>query len=191
MHMHVACLRLPLISPVHFLPCSISANDRRLVLHFFRHVVELLQLSKTEVFHTFNFDRVIGTACVYMHRFCCATKKLRHALEILAVSCFCLAVKVEEVPQLSNSMILRVIPPSVQRFFPSAASNPEIATGDIEKMEAVLMQQLDFELIVHHPFRIVADVASATGSSHVLSEAMCILNDSYVPRFTRAPHHAC
>ena len=180
---HVACLPLPLFSPVHILPCSISANDRRLVLRFFRHVVELLQLSKTEVFHTFDFDHVIGTACVYVHRFCCATKKLRYALEILAVSCFCLSVKVEEVPQLSNSMILRVIPPSVQRFFPSAASNPEIATGDIEKMEAVLMQQLDFELIVHHPFRIVADVASATGSSHVLSEAMCILNDSYAPRF--------
>ena len=92
-------------------------------------------------------------------------------------------------------MILRVIPPSVERFFPSAASTPEMASGDIEKMEAALMQQLDFELIVHHPFRIIADVASATGSSHVLSEAMSILNDSSAPctRFSRPfySRHMC
>lgn len=167
----------------HCLPCvtlnfSISAHDRRQVLLFMRHVVETLQVSKSEVFHTFCFDRVIGTACVYVHRFCCATKKLRHALALLAVSCFCLAVKVEEVPHLSNSMILRVVTPSLGTHFPSAASNPEIVTGDIEKMEAVLMQQLDFELIVHHPFRIVADLASATGCSHVLHEARSILSDS-------------
>jgi hypothetical protein len=160
------------------LPFSISADDRRLVLHFLRDVVESLQLSKSELFHTFCFDRVIGTACVYVHRFCCATKKLRQSLEILAVSSFCLAVKVEEVPQLSNSMIVRVIPPIVAKHFPKSASNPEISPGDIEIMEAVLMQQLDFELIVHHPFRVIGDVAKATRSCHALDVAKSILNDS-------------
>ena len=75
-------------------------------------------------------------------------------------------------------MILRVIHPSIHKCFPNAASIPEIVTGDIEKMEAVLMQQLDFELIVHHPFRIIADLASATGSGHLLREASSILSDS-------------
>ncbi len=143
-----------------------------------RHVVESLQVSKSEVFHTFCFDRVIGTACVYVHRFCCATKKLRHTLALLAVSCFCLAVKVDEVPHLNNSTILMVVSPFLDTYFPGAPPTPVIATGDIEKMEAVLMQQLDFELIVHHPFRIVADLASATGCSHVLQEASSILSDS-------------
>ena len=82
------------------------------------------------------------------------------------------------MPQLSNSLILSVIPPTVLQYFPTAASNPEIATGDIEKMEALLMQQLDFELIVHHPSRIIADLASATGCVHLLHEANVILSDS-------------
>ena len=140
--------------------------------------METLQLSKSEAFHTFCFDRVIGTACVYVHRFCCATKKLRQPLEILAVSAFCLAIKVEEVPQLSNSLIVRVVPPSVAKFFPKSVSNHEISPGDIEIMEAVLMQQLDFELIVHHPYRIIEDVASATSSCPALDVAKSILNDS-------------
>jgi hypothetical protein len=159
-------------------PGSISAEDRHLVLIFLRDVVKALQRCTSEGFQTFCFDRVIGTACIYVHRFCCATRKLRYSLATLTVSCFCLAVKVEEVPQLSNSMILSVIPPTVLQYFPTAASNPEIATGDIEKMEALLMQQLDFELIVHHPSRIIADLASATGCVHLLHEANVILSDS-------------
>jgi hypothetical protein len=157
---------------------SLSADDRRLVLLFCRDVVESLQRSKSEVFHTFCFDLVIGTACVYAHRFSCATKKLRQPLVVLIVSCFCLAVKVEEVPQLSNSMIARVVPPSVEKYFPSAASSFEVATGDIEKMEGMLMQQLDFELIVHHPYRIMSDLAAATGCNHHLQAANSILRDS-------------
>ena len=82
------------------------------------------------------------------------------------------------MPQLTNSVILRVVSPSIGKYFPDAASNPEIATGDIEKMEALLMQQLDFELIVHHPNRIIADLAAATGCTHLLGEANQILSDS-------------
>ncbi len=40
------------------------------------------------------------------------------------------------------------------------------------------MQQLDFELIVHHPYRIIEDVASATSSCPALDVAKSILNDS-------------
>lgn len=75
-------------------------------------------------------------------------------------------------------MIIRVIPPIVERYFPTLASHPEIAPGDVETVEAVLMQQLDFELIVHHPYRIIDDVAVATGCCHVLDDAKSILNDS-------------
>lgn len=157
---------------------SISADERGQVLKFMSDVAHSLQLSKSEAFHTFCFDRVIGTACVYVNRFCCATKKLRSTLALLSLSCFCLAVKVDEVPHLSNSMIVAVAQPSIQKCFPNAASIPEIATGDVEKMEAELMQQLDFELIVHHPFRIMSDLASATGSSHMLNNANAILRDS-------------
>ncbi len=75
------------------------------------------------------------------------------------------------------TMIIRVIPPSVEKYFPMLASHPEIVTGDFETMEAVLMQQLDFELIVHHPYRIINYVAVAAGCCHVLDDAKSILND--------------
>ena len=75
-------------------------------------------------------------------------------------------------------MIIRIIPPNVEKYFPTLASQPEIAPGDVETMEAVLMQQLDFELIVHHPYRIIDDVAVAVGCHHVLDDAKSILNDS-------------
>jgi hypothetical protein len=176
----------------HAYSFSISADERGQVLKFMSDVAHSLQLSKSEAFHTFCFDRVIGTACVYVNRFCCATKKLRSTLALLSLSCFCLAVKVDEVPHLSNSMIVAVAQPSIQKCFPNVAvaqpsiqkcfpnaeSFSEIATGDVEKMEAELMQQLDFELIVHHPFRIMSDLASATGSSHMLNNANAILRDS-------------
>ena len=171
------CTRVFCVS-THAYFFSISADERGQVLKFMSDVAHSLQLSKSEAFHTFCFDRVIGTACVYVNRFCCATKKLRSTLALLSLSCFCLAVKVDEVPHLSNSMIVAVAQPSIQKCFPNAASIPEIATGDVEKMEAELMQQLDFELIVHHPFRIMSDLASATGSSHMLNNANAILRDS-------------
>lgn len=110
-------------------------------------------------------QRVSATASVFLKRFYvknsyCATDPC-----LVIATCVYVASKVEESP-----VPLRMLQSEATRALLSFETGHEVrykhslATGDIAKMEFYLLEELEFDLVVHHPYRTLVHIAEHLGA---------------------------
>ncbi|KAM9331310.1 cyclin-H [Gastrophryne carolinensis] len=87
---------------------------------------------------------VLGTACMYFKRFFLNNSVMEHHPRIISLACAFLACKVDEFNVSSVQFVGNL---------PESPANQEKILEQILEYELLLIQQLNFHLIVHNPYR--------------------------------------
>lgn len=117
-------------------------------------------------------QQALATAQVYIKRFyLCAEIRKTNPYLIMATAVY-LACKMEECPQH-----IRLMLGEAARRWPELGVTE---TSKIGECEFALISTLNSRLILHHPYRALADVQGPFGlSNEEISLAQAIINDSY------------
>ncbi|CEH14915.1 CDK8 kinase-activating protein cyclin C [Ceraceosorus bombacis] len=117
-------------------------------------------------------QRVTATACIFFRRFYakignsyCSTDPA-----MVATACFYIAAKIEETP-----VHVRVVASEAAKLW-SELGHPSFPSdvSSLGQMEFYLLEDLDFHLIVHHPYRVLL-----TFSNNVGKIALSKLDDDF------------
>lgn len=111
-----------------------------------------------------NRQRVLSTAAVYLKRFYLENNYLETDLNLIIITCLYLSSKVEELP-----ISIRVLSAESNKYF-----KMEYSQQSIGKMEFNLINDLDCQLIVHHPL-----IKQFNIEDSIKSLSHYILNDIY------------
>ena len=118
-------------------------------------------------------QQALATAQVYMRRFYTKVEMRRTNPYLVMSTAFYLACKMEECPQH-----IRLVVGEARQFW------PEVLTSDTSKLgecEFALISELNAQLVVHHPYRALAELQSAMGLNHdELVVAWSLVNDHYL-----------
>ena len=91
---------------------------------------------------------------------------------LVCASCIYLAAKVEECPLHIRSITTEL----------RALCNWTLESSAIAEFEFRLLQELDFSLLVYHPYSFLPDYLKSMGQESLLSLAWQVLNDLYKTR---------
>eukprot|EP00300_Choanocystis_sp_HF-7_P040085 c6500_g1_i2.p1 GENE.c6500_g1_i2~~c6500_g1_i2.p1 ORF type:complete len:309 (+),score=69.31 c6500_g1_i2:18-944(+) len=118
-------------------------------------------------------QRVVATACMYLHRhFLCSKFPQNPNPCLLLSTCVYVASKVEECA-LQASAVQR----EGRRLF---GAQFNFTDRDILDLELQLLVVLNFDLIVHHPYRCLSEYCEDAGTSpEHIQTAWAIVNDSF------------
>jgi len=112
-------------------------------------------------------QRVIATAIVYFKRFYHKNSFMDFHPHLVALTCLFLASKVEECP-LPPKLIMQ----QLDSRFP-------YGIPDLLECEYYVMEELDCNLVVFHPYRAVIQYAADADLGKHLQTVWHLLNDSY------------
>ncbi|KDN52657.1 hypothetical protein K437DRAFT_272354 [Tilletiaria anomala UBC 951] len=119
-------------------------------------------------------QRVSATATVFFKRFYAKNSYCATDLTIVIAACVYVAAKVEESPVHVRSVFAeasRVFADMSSRSFPTAAHA-------VAEMEFYLLEELEFDLILHHPYRTLAQIASTIGNINVKDSKISAVNST-------------
>ena len=141
--------------------------DRRLLNIYFSQ-----QLGKLGKRMTVR-QQALATAQVYMKRFFVKVDIRSTNPYLLLSTAFYLACKMEECPQH-----IRLMVGEARQYWPDSISSD---TSKLGECEFHLISELSSQLIVHHPYRSLADLAPTFGlTTEETALAWSIVNDHYL-----------
>ncbi|CAG8433168.1 9569_t:CDS:2 [Diversispora eburnea] len=117
---------------------------------------------------------IIATAITYFKRF--YTKNSYRGTEpyLVAATCMYLACKIEESPHHIKTVI------SEMKKLTEGKGGFPYENQKVAEMEFYLMEELDFKMIVFHPYRALATLAQDLGTKNEdVQNAWWVLNDTY------------
>ncbi|GBC06631.1 hypothetical protein RclHR1_06990011 [Rhizophagus clarus] len=118
---------------------------------------------------------IIATAITYFKRFYTKNSFRNTEPNLVAATCMYLACKIEESPQHIKSIIGDMKSIMQERGEPFAYDNQKVA-----EMEFYLLEELDFNMIVYHPYRSLMTLAQDLGTKNEdVQWAWYVINDSY------------
>eukprot|EP00033_Pygsuia_biforma_P005285 GCRY01005819.1.p1 GENE.GCRY01005819.1~~GCRY01005819.1.p1 ORF type:complete len:258 (-),score=30.74 GCRY01005819.1:252-1025(-) len=117
-------------------------------------------------------NRVFGTAVVYFKRFYLNNSWVAYDPALISAVVVYIASKVEEC---HNSLSANKLVKKIKRNDPSWPYSVE----DVLAMEYPLLEELDFSLIVFHPYRSLVTYLSDAKQDKLLQTAWYLVNDSY------------
>jgi cyclin C len=130
-------------------------------------------------------QRVSSTAIVYFRRFFLKNSFVDFSGPKIAATCLYVAAKTEESPvqagQVQNQFnrTLASKPFAGDPFLPSAEVG-RLGSNELLDLELVVLQQLDFYLVVFHPHRDVVRYVGDIGLEQAfLEDAWLMVNDTY------------
>jgi len=116
-------------------------------------------------------QRVIATGLVFFRRFYVKNNFAHYDPMLFVPACLYVATKVEECPAQ-----VKVIITQMKTLEPSFSYTPQ----DILESEFYVLEELEFQLVVYHPYRPMTQFIADIGVENVLLQtAWSILNDSY------------
>uniref|UniRef100_A0A7S1XES2 Cyclin-like domain-containing protein n=2 Tax=Compsopogon caeruleus TaxID=31354 RepID=A0A7S1XES2_9RHOD len=119
-------------------------------------------------------QRVVATACVYFKRFYLRNAYRDHDPRLIAPAALYLAAKTEEHTVQAKAVISQV-----NAMYKADHSYP-YGVRDLYEYEFRIIAELDFDLLVFHPYRPLTQLCSEIdGMKECLQTAWAILNDSY------------
>lgn len=155
---------------------TVTADEVRMLhLYFCRLIHRLAKQLKLR-------QRAVSTAIVYYRRFYLRNSLLDTDPRLLVGCVLWLASKVEESPAAKHASVL------LDRLKESLSPHVFLPYGvqDLYQLEYYLLQELEFHLVVHHPYRSLEPFIRSVGrnwppevSLHVKSCAWWVINDSY------------
>jgi cyclin T len=128
-----------------------------------------------------------ATASVFFHRFFALQSFRKHSQFDIAVACIFLAAKVEESPRKIQDVIKVSFLVWNNRPLEASAVEYESLRVRILKCERILLQTLNFDLCVDHPYRFLIDTVKSLNVVGIIEEkkkkdfaqrAVNFLNDS-------------
>ncbi|CAG8484651.1 11959_t:CDS:2 [Ambispora gerdemannii] len=132
---------------------------------------------------------IMATAITYFKRFYTKNTYRHTDPNLVAATCMYLACKMEESPHHIKNVIsemrneMRNIAVNCKKTASTIANEQSTFSYDNQKvaeMEFYLLEELDFNLIVFHPYRTLTTLAQELGQKHeAIRDAWTIVNDSY------------
>lgn len=119
-------------------------------------------------------QRVAATAIVYFKRFFVRRCMKDHDPRLIAPVALYLAAKVEE-----HTLLAKVIIAQMTNLYPGEHVYP-YAVSHVYDYEFKLIDALDFDLIIFHPYRPMVQFCADAQLTDLLATAWPILNDSYL-----------
>lgn len=119
-------------------------------------------------------QRVAATAVVYFKRFFLKRCIKDHDPRLIAPVALYLAAKVEE-----HTLLAKVIIANMSNLYPGEHAYP-YAVSHVYDYEFKLIDALDFDLIIYHPYRPMMQLCASAKLTDLLATAWPILNDSYL-----------
>ncbi|RGB37653.1 cyclin-like protein [Rhizophagus diaphanus] len=118
---------------------------------------------------------IIATAITYFKRFYTKNSFRNTEPNLVAATCMYLACKIEESPQHIKAIITDMKNIMQERGEHFTYDNQKVA-----EMEFYLLEELDFNMIVYHPYRSLMTLAQDLGTKNEdVQWAWYVINDSY------------
>ncbi|RIA99072.1 cyclin-like protein [Glomus cerebriforme] len=118
---------------------------------------------------------IVATAITYFKRFYTKNSFRNTEPNLVAATCMYLACKIEESPQHIKAVITDMKTIMQEKGEPFSYDNPKVA-----EMEFYLLEELNFNMIVYHPYRSLMTLAQDLGTKNEdVHWAWYVINDSY------------
>jgi len=143
--------------------------DTEKELHLIAAYIKVIQ---TVGKHLQYQQMVIATAVTFLKRFYLKASVLENDLRIVGHTVLYLAAKVEEMGQIRTDNIIK----TWERVKPG----PKVRPSDIYACEMTVLEKLDFDLVIFHPYQDLERFVNDWGhdATNVLQVAWGILNDA-------------
>ncbi|KAN0062427.1 RNA polymerase II holoenzyme cyclin-like subunit [Thecaphora frezii] len=105
-------------------------------------------------------QRVIATACVFLRRFFAKNSYAAIDLLLTTAACVYVAAKVEESPVHIKSICAE----ATRHFEQMGYRNFNTDISSVAEMEFYLLEELEFDLIVYHPYRSLVAIYQQVGA---------------------------
>ncbi|CAB4375691.1 unnamed protein product [Rhizophagus irregularis] len=118
---------------------------------------------------------IIATAITYFKRFYTKNSFRNTEPNLVAATCMYLACKIEESPQHIKAIIT-----DMKTIMQERGENFTYENQKVAEMEFYLLEELDFNMIVYHPYRSLMTLAQDLGTKNEdVQWAWYVINDSY------------